>query len=30
MSESNSPFIVQLYKTFKDQRYLYMLMEVNI
>lgn len=27
MLESNSPFIVKLYRTFKDEKYLYMLME---
>lgn len=27
MSDCSSPFIVQLYRTFKDNRYLYMLME---
>ncbi|XP_032234964.1 cGMP-dependent protein kinase 1 isoform X2 [Nematostella vectensis] len=28
MMESNSPFIVRLHKTFKDKKYLYMLLEV--
>jgi len=28
MSEANCPFIVRLYKTFKDKKYLYMLLEV--
>lgn len=28
MSESHCPFIVRLYKTFKDKKYLYMLLEV--
>ena len=27
MEESDSPFLVKLYKTFKDRKYLYMLME---